>query len=272
MMKETDENQMVLADIDGPVTEENDSESIVCIIVHAPTRKELAQAVRSCLQHGVQLASSDFAPSVSRAKFQRKIASGEFELDDEVKTSLGNKLVLGIDSDRAHVEAGVAEIERNPVTHVVVNRIGALGSSHAEIRDRAEKIVESAELHLNDTGIVIDSGNSKSVLRVLKSLDKAGPELQREASIRDVRDWLDGQDTPDRGRAPLGFRYFDGEMVTTEEYDHIRSVLSMVLNEGPDKLSKRKAAKRLDTSARTIGRALDNADRYGLSPLTNSTE
>lgn len=270
-----DENQMQLTEIDGGQdTGEKDSGSVVCVIVHEPTRKELARSVRSCLQHGVQLTSSDFAPSASRAKLARDIASGEAKLDSELKVSIGHGLVMGIDPDRAHVATGVAEVELSPVTHVVVNNLAALGESHAEIRDRVGTIVDgqSAELHLNDTGAVIDSETSKSVLRVLDSLDKAGVELQREASVRDVQGWLDDRSLPDRGRAPLGFEYSDGEVVPGENYDDVRSVLTMVLDKSPDGLSKRKAAEKLGVAPRTVGRAMDNLDRYGLGNLADSEE
>jgi len=263
-----DENQMQLTDIDsGQVSDEGDTGSVACVIVHEPTRKELAASVRSCLQHAMQLVSADFAPSVERAKLARAIASGEFELDGAVKISRGHGLVLGTDPDRAHVDAGVTAVDSNPVTHVVVNNLAALGETHAEVRDRVDVLVrDGAELHLNDVAAEIDSDSADAVLGVLESLDKAGVELQREAEVQDVRDWLDDRSLPDRGRAPLGFEYDDGELVTAEDYDEVRAVLSMA-RAGPDgdrELSKRKAAERLGVADRTIGRALDNAGRYGL--------
>jgi DNA invertase Pin-like site-specific DNA recombinase len=174
-------------------------------------------------------------------------------------------LVFGINSDREHVDAGVADVDRGPVTDVVVDSIETLGETHSEIRDRLDTIVESgADLHLNDTGVVIDSETGKSVLGVLDSLDRGGVELQRAAKVQDVRDWLGSKDLPSRGRAPLGFTYDDGEVVTAENYDDVRAVLSLVLDDSPDGLSKRKAAEKLGVAPRTIGRALDNLGRYGL--------
>jgi hypothetical protein len=178
-------------------------------------------------------------------------------------------LVFGINSDREHVDAGVADVDRGPETDVVVDSIETLGETHSEIRDRVDTIVESgADLHLNDTGVVIDSESSKSVLGVLDSLDRGGVELQRAAKVQDVRDWLGSKELPDRGRAPLGFTYDDGELVTAENYDEVRAVLSMVLDDDPDSLSQRKAAESLDVAPRTIGRALDNLTRYGLDEDT----
>lgn len=61
------------------------------------------------------------------------------------------------------------------------------------------------------------------------------------------------------GRPPLGFKVKAGKLVRGENYQEIVSVLRAVDN---GDLSKRAAADELDTSRRTINRALDNPDRY----------
>lgn len=148
---------------------------------------------------------SDWAAAADRAEIERRIATGDFPLDGEVRTKHGHGLVFGINSDREHVDAGVADVDRGPVTDVVIDSIETLGETHLEIRDSVDTIVESgADLHLNDTRVVIDSGSSKSVLGVLDSLNRGGVELQRAAKIQDVRDWLASKDLTGRGRAPLG--------------------------------------------------------------------
>ena len=87
-----------------------------------------------------------------------------------------------------------------------------------------------------------------------------------------ARDWADGIDR-DRGRAPLGFTYNNsGTVVPGENYDEVRAVLSMVLDDSPESLSKRKAAERLDVAPRTVGRALDHLDRYGLEDSNGDTD
>lgn len=263
-----DENQMQLTDIEGgQITEDDADGPVVCVIVHEPTRRELADATRSCLAHASQIISSDWTDSADRAELGRLIATGEYPLDATVKRKHGHGLVVGVDPDREHVAEGVAAVDRTSVTDVIVNNLVALGESHAEIRDQVDVLVRGgASLHLNDTGAEIDSGNCDALLGGLISLDKAGVELQRAAEVQDVRDWLDNRSLPDRGRAPLGFEYVDGELVTAENFDEVRAVLSMA-RAGPDgerELSKRKAADRLGVAPRTVGRALDNLDRYGL--------
>ncbi|PGF14934.1 hypothetical protein CP556_01530 [Natrinema sp. CBA1119] len=257
---------MQLTDIDGgQVTDDDDSGTVVCVIVHAPTRTELADAARSCLAHASQIVGTDWADSAGRAELGRRVSTGVLSLDGGVRVSRGHVLALGVDSDRAHVSAGVEQVEQSPMTDVVVDSLATLGKNHAEIQDRVDTLVNAGvTLHLNDTAAEINSDSADALLGGLRSLDKAGVELQREAKVQDVRDWADGIDR-DRGRAPLGFAYDDsGTVVPGEDYDEVRGVLSMVLDDSPDGLSKRRAAERLGVADRTIGRALDNLDRYGL--------
>jgi hypothetical protein len=57
------------------------------------------------------------------------------------------------------------------------------------------------------------------------------------------------------GRAPLGFKKQDGRLIQAGNFDHVRTVLELVV---ADELSKRKAARELDTSRKSIYRALDD--------------
>jgi len=268
-----DENQMQLTDIDGGQISEDDADGpVVCVIVHEPTRRELADATRSCLAHASQLISSDWTDSADRAELGRLIATGEYPLDGTVKRKQGHGLAVGVDPDRGHVAEAVAAVEQSQVTDVIVNNLVTLGESHAEIRERVDVLVsDGATLHLNDTGAMIDSDSADALLGVLDSLDRGGVELQRAAAVRDVQAWCDGIDR-DRGRAPLGFTYDDsGTVVPGDNIDEVRGVLSMVLDDSDEGLSRRRAAERLDVAARTIGRALDNLERYGLEEEEGDT-
>lgn len=274
----TDENQMQLTDIDslGNTDSGTDGDSEIdkcCVIVERPTRKELARAVRSCLAHGNQIVNAGEVDSATRADYGHQISSGKIDLPDRAFPIEIGGIAIGIDPDSRHVVNGVSVSEKtDDIRHVVVDSIGTLGKDHAEIRDRVETLVNSGvTVHLNDVAAEIDS-DSADVLGVLHSLDKCGVDLQRAAEIRDVRDWADGIDR-DRGRAPLGFTYDDsGTVVPGENYDDVRAVLSMVLDKSPDGLSKRKAADKLGVAPRTVGRAMDNLDRYGLGNLADSEE
>lgn len=63
------------------------------------------------------------------------------------------------------------------------------------------------------------------------------------------------------GRPSLGFETDDGHLVPAENYDQVVATLDLVID---DNLSKRAAAKELDTSRSTIDRAVDRRGLYGL--------
>lgn len=69
------------------------------------------------------------------------------------------------------------------------------------------------------------------------------------------------EDDYHHGRPPLGFEKDDGQLIEGENYDQVCAVLDMVAKE---EMSKRAAARELDTSRRTVTRALDRPDLYGL--------
>ncbi|MFB6178245.1 MAG: helix-turn-helix domain-containing protein [Halorientalis sp.] len=261
---------MELTDIGtGTDADSESADERYLVIAHHPTRRALADAVRSCLAHANQIVDEGGVDAARRARYSRLIASGDLPLNDDGFTVPGGGFACGIE-DRQCVRHAVRVVETNDdMRHVVVDNLATFGETQAEVRDHIETIVQSgAELHVNDTGVVIDSDSADEVLGVLDSLDRGGVNLQRAATVRDVRAWIDDRSLPDRGRAPLGFEYVDGELVTADEFDEVRGVLLMVLDESPDGLSKRKAAERLGCAPRTVGRALDNLDRYGLEDHT----
>lgn len=63
------------------------------------------------------------------------------------------------------------------------------------------------------------------------------------------------------GRPPLGFEKDDGRLIEGANYDQVCAVLDMVAKE---EMSKRQAAKELDTSRRTIVRALNRDRLYAM--------
>jgi hypothetical protein len=64
------------------------------------------------------------------------------------------------------------------------------------------------------------------------------------------------------GPAPLGFEKADGQLVEGDEYQRVVEVLDRVAR---GELSKRQAAKELDTSRRTVQRSIEErAELYGL--------
>jgi len=72
------------------------------------------------------------------------------------------------------------------------------------------------------------------------------------------------------GPAPLGFYKEDGSLIQEERFDQVVAVLEMVIKY---QLSKRAAAQELDTSRKTIIRAIeDRPELYGLEDVEPSEE
>ncbi|WP_231184702.1 hypothetical protein [Haladaptatus sp. DYF46] len=64
------------------------------------------------------------------------------------------------------------------------------------------------------------------------------------------------------GPAPIGFEKRNGKLVESADYDRVCTVLDMVAR---DDMSQRKAADELDSSRRTIRRAVEERGKlYGL--------
>ncbi|WP_408957547.1 hypothetical protein [Natrinema sp. 74] len=266
--------QLELTDID---TGDEDTASVNSIVIaHAATRRELGSAVRSCLESARQTIGQSWVDETLKMGMEETVAKGSWEYEDTCVNIDGVAIAIGIDPDRTHVRSAVNALDNDVIDadDIVVNSIAALGETHEEIQDRVSAFVAAgATIHLTSACVNIDGDSSDGIIGVLDGLDSAGLELQRETEMRDVRDWCDGFDRS-RGRAPLGFTYDDdGELETADNFDEVRAVLSMVLDDSPDGLSKRKAAERLDVSPRTITRAIEgHPNRYGLGQLTDSIE
>jgi hypothetical protein len=131
-------------------------------------------------------------------------------------------------SNREHLEGYIRSSETD-VRHVFVSASG----------DGIDAVVETALQNNVITHMVPISVNNSIIDDV----------TERRAGVGE--EWS--------GRPPLGFEVQAGQLVRSENYEQVANVLRAVDN---GDLSKRAAADELDTSRRTIGRALDNRERY----------
>lgn len=150
----------------------------------------------------------------------------------------------------------------DPIQIVVLNTL-SLGSTVRDIRDSLDTLLQAGAkitiAHNRERFDLVDNGIS-----LLSAIDKAGIDMQREATKDDIRQWSGVDKT--EGRAGLGFQWIevDGgtEWVPADDYDRVCSILEMVRD---GELSKNKAAAELDTSPRTITRCIEErSGRYGL--------
>lgn len=163
----------------------------------------------------------------------------------------------------------VEQRETVDLKQVVIPSLGSLGFDLRTIADNLELLAAlDVKISIITDGDRIDfpPGSDKlhGFIDGYRAGAGAGVRLQRAAEKRDVRLWS-GIDK-DSGRAGLGFewREVDGdtEWVPASNYDEVCAVLEMVAT---GEMTKSKAAAHLNTSPRSITRAIkERPRRYGL--------
>lgn len=173
----------------------------------------------------------------------------------------------GTNTERSGYRELMAAIDRGEYEVVVVHSVSRLARSIRDLDRTAERIVEQNEvaLHILSEGFEFVPGERDPFQRALFRLLGVFAELEAEMAQKRVREGIATRQANEdyhHGPAPLGFTKNDGQLIEADNYDRVRTVLELVaLNE----MSKRKAARELDTSRRTIGRALERQELYGIS-------
>ncbi|MFC7073023.1 hypothetical protein ACFQJ7_12860 [Halovenus rubra] len=229
-------------------------------VVTAETVSAVADPLRQVLAVTNVLADSGLG-AAERDKFVRGVADAE---EMGVNTAVGDggtgRVGFGRSPGDVGIDGAINYAVARGIPHFFVDSFVSFGRTHGVIADRIRELVEGdVEVHVVSQGFDINRENCEHVLGVLDGLDAAGLELQRRADVRDVQRWL--PETAQAGRPPLGYEKVDGELVPGPNIEDVRAVISMRLNED---INKREAADRLGVSPRTIGRAVDNCERYGL--------
>ena len=175
--------------------------------------------------------------------------------------------LTGTNTERDGYQDLMRDVEAGRVEAVVADSVSRVSRSLRDLDRTADRIVEDgeAELHLLKEGFKLIPGKDDPFQRAMFQLLGVFAELEAEMAQMRAREGLQARFEADEdyhhGRAPLGFRKTGGDLVQGPMYDTVCVVLEDVVN---DDLSKRKAAKELDTSRRTINRCLDRAEMYGL--------
>ncbi len=171
----------------------------------------------------------------------------------------------GTDTDRSGYHDLLDDLADRDIEAVVVNSVSRLSRSIRDLDQSVETIVDThgSELHIISEGLRI-SGEEDPYQKAMLQLLGVFAELEAEMIRQRVREGIQtrmNNDEYHHGPAPLGFEKNDGQLIQANQYDLVRTTLEMVQS---DELSKRKAARELDTSRRTINRALDRAELYDL--------
>jgi DNA invertase Pin-like site-specific DNA recombinase len=169
----------------------------------------------------------------------------------------------GTDTDRSGLRSLLEDVDEYDA--VVVNSVSRISRSIRDLDDTVTEIVEEgdAELHIISEGLQMtgeEDPYQKALMQMLGVFAELEAEMTRQRVREGIRTRMENEDYH-HGPAPLGFEKDDGYLIEAGNFDRVRSVLEMVRD---DELSKRKAARELSTSRRTINRSLERAELYGL--------
>jgi DNA invertase Pin-like site-specific DNA recombinase len=179
----------------------------------------------------------------------------------------------GTNTDRSGYQDMIDDAEAGDLSAVVVGSVSRICRSIADLQATAERL-ESAgvELHIVDEGLTLKPGETDPYQQALFQLLGVFAELEANMAQQRTREGIAARQESDdyhHGPAPLGFEKRDGQLVQGDNYHDVVAALDMIQK---NELSKRKAAGELDSSRRTINRALDNADLYGLGGAENAQD
>ena len=172
----------------------------------------------------------------------------------------------GTDTDRSGYHDLLNDVESDNIEAVVVNSVTRLSRSFRDLDQTVDIVVDQndVELHIVSEGLRMTGDKDPyqtAMLNLLAVFSEFEASIIQERVREGIRTRMQNDDYH-HGPAPLGFSKQDGKLIEANEFDRVRTVISMVM---ADELSKRKAARELDTSRRTINRCLDRLELYNLS-------
>ena len=171
----------------------------------------------------------------------------------------------GTDVERSGYQQLVKDVDAGTVDIVVVYEVSRVARSIRDLSRTADRVRDAdAELHVVSEGLTLRPGDDDPYQDALFQLLGVFAELEANMAQQRTKEGIRTRMAePDyhHGPAPLGFEKTNGHLREGPEFDHVRATLELV-SDGD--LSKRKAAAELDTSRRTINRALERAELYGL--------
>lgn len=172
----------------------------------------------------------------------------------------------GTDVERSGYQALVDAVDDGTVDVVVVYEVSRIARSIRDLSRTADRIRDAdAELHVVSEGLTLRPGDDDPYQDALFQLLGVFAELEAKIKRKNVSEGIAARQQNDdyhHGPAPLGFEKEEGRLIEAANHDRVCSVLDAVVR---GDMSKRQASKELDTSRRTVQRAIeDRPELYGL--------
>lgn len=171
----------------------------------------------------------------------------------------------GTDTARDGYRSLIESVEAGEIEMVVSKSVSRIARSIRDLDRTAERVTEAgAELHIIDEGLVMQPDAEEPYQNALFRLLGVFAQLEAELAQQRTREGIAARKAEEgyhHGRPPLGFESANGQLVEAANYDQVVSVLELVRK---GELSKRAAARELETSRPTIDRAIDRGALYGI--------
>lgn len=171
----------------------------------------------------------------------------------------------GTNTERSDYQDMMAAADDGDLGAVVVHSVSRICRSISDLERTASRLEEAdVELHIITEGLTLLPGETDPYQNALFQLLGVFAELEANMAQQRTKEGIATRQQNEEyhhGPAPLGFEKDSGRLVEADDYHDVVAVLDMVLK-GEE--SKRAAAQRLETSRKSIDRALHRGDLYGM--------
>lgn len=182
---------------------------------------------------------------------------------DKIKTYRDKS--TGTNTKRSGYREMMNDVEAGMVDHVVVHEISRLARSLQDLERTVSRVTDSgAAVHFVRDGLSFGDGKERPMHRLQMQMLGAFAEWQARVKQMNTKEGIAARQSEEgyhHGRPPLGFEKTNGRLVEGENFNRVCGVLDMVTK---GELSKRSAAKELNTSRFTINRSLKRSELYGI--------
>lgn len=160
----------------------------------------------------------------------------------------------------------MSDVEDGPIDAVVAHEVSRVARSISDLERTADRLRNAdVELHIVTEGLVMRPDEEDPYQRELFQLLGVFAELEANIKRQNISEGIAARQESDEyhhGPAPLGFEKHDGILVEGDNYHRVVEILDRVVR---GEMSKRQAARELDSSRRTVRRAVDErGELYGL--------
>lgn len=240
---------------------------VACYARVSTTDQSLSRQVRSVLPFARDRLEADLDTPAPVHELAEQIEAGSATSPMELgEVTLYFDKSTGTNTDRPGYREMMTALDERGFDAIVVHSVSRMSRSIRDLDKTAERIVEEngAALHIISEGfdLVPDERDpfQRAMFRLLGVFAELEADLAQQRTKEGIRTRMANEEYH-HGPAPLGFEKNDGRLIEADGFDRVRATLELV-DDG--ELSKRKAARELDTSRRTINRSLERKELYGL--------